>query len=165
MNNDIYTTPQSELVEESGEKKVLASRWKRLWASMVDGLIILAVTLPVMYFTNGFDGAMKGIQPPWEYSLMIGAVGFIFFIFINIKLLVKNGQTIGKKVLGIKIVDLEGNLPSMKKHLLKRYAVYFIPGQIPFAGQIFSMINILFIFGKQKRCVHDYVAGTKVVMA
>jgi len=30
-------------------------------------------------------------------------------------------------------------------------------------GQILSTLNILFIFGKNKRCVHDIAAGTKVV--
>jgi uncharacterized RDD family membrane protein YckC len=38
-----------------------------------------------------------------------------------------------------------------------------LPGQIPVVGQIFSFINILFIFTKEKRCIHDLVAKTKVV--
>jgi uncharacterized RDD family membrane protein YckC len=165
MDNDIYTAPQAELVDPSSENNALASRWKRLWASMLDGLIMSTVTMPVMYFTGGFDGISKGIEPSFEYSLMIAGLGIAIFIIINIKLLVNNGQTIGKKVLGIKIVDLEGNLPGLKKHLFKRYAVYFLPGQVPFGGPIFSMINILFIFGKEKRCIHDLVAETKVIMA
>lgn len=164
MDNDIYTAPQAELVDPSNENNALASRWKRLWASMLDGLIMLAVILPTMYFTGGFDGMSKGVQPSFEYSLMITTLGIVAFIIININLLVNYGQTVGKKVLGIKIVDLDGNLPGMKKHLLKRYAMYFLPDQVPVVGQIFSMINILFIFGKQKRCIHDFVAGTKVVM-
>lgn len=165
MDNDIYTAPQAELVDPSNENNALASRWKRLWASILDGLIMSVVTVPAMYFTGGFDGIAKGVQPSFEYTLMIAVIGIVAFVIINIKLLVNHGQTIGKKVLGIKIVDLDGNLPGMKKHLLKRYAVYFLPGQIPFGGQIFSMINILFIFGKEKRCIHDLVAETKVVMA
>lgn len=165
MENNIYSAPQAELIEESDNNKVLASRWKRLWASMLDSITILVVTLPTMYLTGGFEGAMKGIQPSVEYSLMIGAVGISFFLIINIKLLMNNGQTIGKKILGIKIVDLEGNLPTFKKQLIKRYAVFFLPGQIPVAGQFISILNVLFIFGKQKRCVHDFAAGTKVIVA
>ncbi len=165
MDNDIYTAPQAELVEPSNEVNALASRWKRLWASMLDSLIMLSVILPAMYFTGGFDGMSKGVQPSFEYSLMITTLGIVAFIIININLLVNYGQTVGKKILGIKIVDLEGNLPSLKKHLLKRYAVYFLPDQVPVVGQFFSMINILFIFGKEKRCIHDLVAETKVIMA
>jgi len=31
------------------------------------------------------------------------------------------------------------------------------------AGRIFGLVDILFIFGKEKRCNHDIIAGTKVV--
>lgn len=164
MENDIYTAPQADLANESSENSDLASRWKRLWASMLDSLTILAFTLPAMYFSGGFADISEGKEPSFEYNLMIGALALFVFLIINFQLLAKNGQTIGKKLLGIKIVDLNGDLPTMKKHFFKRYAVYFLPGQIPVAGQLISIINILFIFGKQKRCGHDYIAGTKVVV-
>ncbi|OMH28474.1 RDD family protein [Motiliproteus sp. MSK22-1] len=164
MSNENYAAPQSQLVAETDSSEQLASRWSRLLAALLDGLIIMIVTLPVMYFTGGFDGITNGIEPSVTYNLVIGALGLAIFILVNGKLLISNGQTLGKKVLGIKIVDLNGDLPGLKQHLLKRYAVYFIPGQIPIAGQLFSFINILFIFGKQKRCIHDYLAGTKVVV-
>jgi uncharacterized RDD family membrane protein YckC len=66
-------------------------------------------------------------------------------------------------VLNIKIVTLTGELPSVKQHLIKRFGVYLLTSQIPFIGQFLSMINILMIFGKKKRCAHDYFAGTMVV--
>jgi len=130
---------------------------------MIDTLIISLITYPFMYFTGGFDGIADGIQPPFGYSLFVGVIGIIVFSLFNGKLLIQNGQTIGKKVLGIKIVDLNGDLPTIKKHLLPRYATYFLPAQVPVVGPYISAINILFIFGKQKRCIHDYIAGTKVV--
>jgi hypothetical protein len=34
---------------------------------------------------------------------------------------------------------------------------------IPVAGPFLSLIDSGFIFSKQKRCAHDYVAGTMVV--
>ena len=82
---------------------------------------------------------------------------------INLNSLKSTGQTLGKKVAGIKVVTTDGALPTLRKHFLKRYSVYFVPGQIPVVGQILSTLNILFIFGKNKRCVHDIAAGTKVV--
>ena len=165
MSENIYSAPQSELVEESDNHNENATRLQRLGASMLDGIIIMLVTMPAMYFTGGFDGVSEGVQPSLAYSLAIGALGLFVFLIVNGKLLINNGQTIGKKILGIKIVDLNGELPTVKRNLLKRYAVYFIPGQIPIAGQLFSIVNILFIFGKQKRCLHDHIAGTKVVVS
>jgi len=163
MSNDIYTPPQSVLVDATNDDQTLASRWRRLWASMIDTLTILAISVPAMFFTGAIEDITNGIQPSVGYNLAIGGLGIIAFITFNGKFLISNGQTIGKKVLGIKIVDLEGNLPSVKSHFLKRYAILFFPGQIPVVGQVFSFINVLFIFGKQKRCIHDYIAGTKVI--
>ena len=162
MSENIYSPPQSNL-EVPASESPLASRWSRLGASLIDGLTIMIFTVPAMYLTGAFDNISKGTQPSTEYNIALAALALVVFFILNIKLLMKNGQTIGKMALGIKIVDLDGNLPGMKKHLLKRYAVYFIPGQVPVIGQLFSFVNILFIFGKQKRCIHDYFAGTKVI--
>lgn len=164
MATDIDTTTEAMLVQEpNGEHVPTASRRQRLLAAMLDGLIIALITGPTMYFTGGFTGIAQGVQPSIGYNLFIGLIGICAFFLFNGKLLVQNGQTIGKKVIGIRIVDLEGNIPTIKKHLLARYATYLIPGLVPIVGQFFSTINILFIFGKQKRCVHDYIAGTMVV--
>lgn len=162
MSENIYAPPQSKL-DTASVANTLASRWSRLGASFIDGLTIMLITVPTMYYTGGFDDISKGIQPSLEYNLAIAALGFAVFFLLNTKLLLNNGQTVGKLALGIKIVDLDGNLPGLKKHLLKRYSAYFIPSQVPVIGQLFSFINIVFIFGNQKRCVHDYFAGTKVV--
>lgn len=163
-DNNVYSTPQSQLVEQVDDsEKPLASRWARLGASIIDSIIMMIVVVPVMYFTGGFDGVMEGRQPGLIYSLGIGVLGFIVFFVINYRFLIANGQTIGKKVLEIKIVDLNGNVPAFQPQLLIRYAVYMLPGQVPVVGQIFSIVNILFIFGKEKRCLHDLAAKTKVV--
>ncbi len=165
MSNEIYTAPQSQLNLEAETGNILASRWSRMFASILDTFVIMIVLVPVMYLTGAFDGIAKGVEPSLGYNLAVGSLGLLVFVIANGKLLISNGQTIGKKILGIKIVDLDGGVPDLSKHLLKRYAVYFIPGQVPIAGQIFSIVNIIFIFGKQKRCVHDYAAGTKVVVS
>jgi uncharacterized RDD family membrane protein YckC len=41
----------------------------------------------------------------------------------------------------------------------------YLIGVIPIAiiSRILGMVDILFIFGKEKRCIHDIIAGTKVV--
>ena len=44
-----------------------------------------------------------------------------------------------------------------------RYFPLAVIAQIPFAGGIFSLIDCLFIFREDRRCIHDLIAGTKVV--
>jgi uncharacterized RDD family membrane protein YckC len=124
---------------------------------------MMVIIMPVMYFTGAFDRVLEGVAPSLAYNLIVGAFGIIVFVVLNGKLLLKKGQTIGKRALGIKIVTLSDELPSFKKHLLKRYGLYFALGHIPLIGQLLSTINVLIIFSKQKRCGHDIVADTKVV--
>jgi len=163
MDENIYKTPESNLAVPSDDSDhLMATRSSRLLASIIDGFTIMIVTIPVMYFTGGFDGLSKGIQPPLAYTIAMGILGLAVFMLINFGFLKNAGQTVGKKVAGIKIVTMEDELPIFS-HFLKRYSLYFLPGQIPLAGQLFSILNILFIFGKNKRCIHDYAAGTKVV--
>lgn len=163
MENNIYKAPESQLTTASENHTELASRVRRLVAAFIDGLTIGLVTLPLMYFTGGFAGISTGEQPSFLYSLGIGLIGIVIYFAINWNFLSSAGQTIGKKVMSIKVVTLDDQLPTMSNHFLKRYAVYFLPGQIPVAGQGFSIVNILFIFGPQRRCIHDFFAGTKVV--
>jgi len=139
-----------------------ASRWKRLGASLIDSLIMFAVMLPLMFFTGGFDGFETGRAPSTVYNIGLSLISIGVFMGINWKFLMQNGQTIGKKALDIKIVDMEENVPDQIS-ILKRYGLYFGLGQIPMAGPILSIINILFIFGKERRCGHDYFAKTKVI--
>lgn len=162
MDYDAYKTPEAQLTEEQPEIE-LASRFSRLAASIIDSLFLSILSFSVMYLTGGFEDIQAGIQPTWQYSLFLSAAVITGFIAINGISLVRSGQTLGKKVLKIKIVDLDDQLPSVNRHLLPWYATYFIPGQIPVIGSIFSIANILFIFGKERRCLHDRFAGTRVV--
>lgn len=122
------------------------------------------IMAPIMYFTGYYEKPLNGVQPPLVQSLMAGLFGIIVFFVINLRLLLNRGQTVGKMALGIRIVDM-GRRPITLHNIAVRYAVYFLPDQIPLIGQLFSLVNILFIFGKSRRCVHDLAAKTQVITA
>lgn len=153
---------KKEIVDSIDELN-LASRWDRFWASLIDGLILTVVIFFLLYITVGLDGLTSSATFSMKYTLLMGALSVSVFALINFKPLVENGQTIGKLALGIKIVTLSGESPTVGTHLLKRYGIYLLIGYLPFIGQILYFVNLLIIFGKQKRCGHDFVAGTKVV--
>jgi len=140
-----------------------ASRSNRLWASLIDGAIMMVFILPVLYYTGGLDDLSLNVKPSFVYSMLMALFGILLFVLINGRLLAEKGQTIGKRAMGIKIVTLRGELPDVSEHLLKRYGFYFLIGYIPFIGQTLSLINVLIIFGDERRCGHDYVANTTVV--
>lgn len=168
MSNDIYAPPTTEPkdieIDKTGHE--LASRGLRLGGSLIDSVVMMLFTVPLMYLTGGFDNFTDPEnQPSHLYNVGIGIAGLVFFFALNCKFLVSNGQTIGKKLVGTKMVTIAGQPVTFKDNLIKRYGVFFGLGQIPVAGQILSLINTLFIFGKPHRCGHDYAGNTKVVKA
>ncbi len=170
MEQDVYRTPESDLNIPQEGQGILASRWARLGGSLIDSILIMCITLPLMFLTGFFDTVTTGVdgqppaQPPLLFSFFIGIVGIVAFLLINGKFLLSDGQTIGKKLVGTRIVT-DNNQKASGMTLLKRYGFYWVVALIPVIGGLLSLVNILFIFGKTKRCLHDYVGGTKVVKA
>jgi len=163
MEKDIYNPPKADLNNDATLGQ-LASRWARLFGSIIDSLIMGIAMLPLMYFTGYFDGITEGNQPSLIHAFALGLVGCVIFVLINWRFLKASGQTIGKKALSIKIVTDGDQLPEIST-LLKRYGVYFGLSIIPIIGGLLSLLNIVFIFGNEKKCLHDRAAVTKVVKA
>jgi len=139
-----------------------ATRGERLGAALIDALIIMVVNIPLAYFMGYFENFGE-VTPPLSSIITLAVVGFILYFAVNGKLLHTSGQTIGKKINGIRIVKLDGTKPDIKELLVKRYIPYFGFPYIPYIGGLVNLINLCFIFGKEKRCLHDKIAGTKVV--
>ncbi|UTV98269.1 RDD family protein [Marinomonas rhizomae] len=139
-----------------------ATRGERLGAALIDALIITVVIIPLAYFMGYFENFGE-VTPPLNITIVLAIVGFALYFLVNGKLLHTNGQTIGKKFNGIRIVKLDGTKPDIKELLVRRYIPYFGFPYIPYIGSFVNLINLCFIFGKEKRCLHDKIAGTKVV--
>ena len=58
---------------------------------------------------------------------------------------------------------MNGNILTLSTVLLKRYLPMSAVSLIPILGGLLAIIDVLFIFRKDKRCVHDLIAGSKVV--
>lgn len=152
-----------EEVVEIEETTELARRGARLGASILDFVILLIFMGPISYFLGIFDYVQNGQQPPLSLTLINVAISFTLYFAINWKHLNNNAQTFGKYVLNIRIANLDGSKPTIKELLLKRYLVFWGFPYVPFIGDVLNIINVLFIFRKDRRCIHDFVAGTKVI--
>ena len=83
---------------------------------------------------------------------------------MNGYLLAKRGQTIGKVIVGTRIVDVaDGRVPKLVRSLGVRYGTIWLVSLIPFVGGLLSLLDALVIFRRDRRCLHDLSAGTKVV--
>lgn len=140
----------------------LAKPATRLVAVLLESLVLIPLTLPISYLMGNFDGIMTGGQPPLLNILAMTVIGFAIFTGVNWVFLT-NGQTIGKRVMNVQIVDLNGSVLPVQKLLLTRYLPWWGISAIPVAGGVFALVDALFIFRKDRRCLHDHIAGTRVV--
>jgi len=157
--NEVPSTPANEVPSN------LASRWKRLGGAMIDSVIAMVIFVPIMLATGALQRTFSGEEMTIGEQAGFFVVGWVVFLVLNGYLLFTRGQTIGKIAVKTKIVDLSGNIPNFGKLLVLRYLVRGFVHHIPFIGNLAGLVNVLFIFGKKRRCVHDYLAGTIVINA
>ena len=100
---------------------------------------------------------------PWVRVFFLGVVGYLL---VNGFLLWRNGQTLGKWLAKIKIVDHEsGQVPAFWKLIVLR-APFFPLLHATFIGYGYLLlIDLLVGLRSDRRCVHDWVSGTRVVDA
>ena len=65
----------------------------------------------------------------------------------------------------VRVVRTDGSPASLGRQIGLRYIVNAIPGAIPMVGSVYGLVDILFIFRGDRRCIHDMIADTKVVVA
>ena len=142
----------------------LASRWKRLWGALLDGFIGLTLMAPLIMVFGMWRTEDAQISLISKQRIMANLLGWGVFLVLNIYLLKNHGQTVGKKIVGTRIVSKEdGQIMTLGHILFYRYLLMSIMAYIPILYKYFPIVDVLFIFRKDKRCIHDIVAGTVVV--
>ena len=145
-------------------EQVLASRWDRLFAWLIDCAIIIAFSLPTAWLFGVFDFD-DATQVPITIVAAQTIISYGFFFAINWPPLKENAQTWGKRVMNIKVVGEDGETLPINDLIFKRYAFQFGIGLIPVAGEILTTVDSLFIFTEYKKCLHDHIAKSTVVNA
>jgi uncharacterized RDD family membrane protein YckC len=67
--------------------------------------------------------------------------------------------------MGIKIVKLDGSPVNFVSGVIMRNWIVGLMGGIPYVGSCIRLVDTLMIFGDERRCIHDRIAGTKVIVA
>lgn len=158
-----YATPRAPVIHAEypvdAGSEALASRGARLAAALIDGLAAVVILLPALAAIF-FVGENSGLSTPGIFFAALSGIGFLVFAIYQMSMLLREGQTLGKKAMNIRIVNYsDGMIPSGRKLLMMRYFVNSLLGNIP----LYTFLDLLFIFGGERRCIHDYLAGTKVV--
>lgn len=150
---------------------------RRSFAFSIDLFILGFVGFDLAFFFSDYFYKIG------NWGVLIGfPIAFVYFVFCSSSHFC-NGQTIGKKLLKIKVVDLNNQIISPKAAML-RYLVLLVPyfASVPDLSFIlllrykilmvlvamptlFWMVIVYFSLfnAKTKRSIHDYVAHTVVV--
>jgi uncharacterized RDD family membrane protein YckC len=152
-----YAPPQAKVdfgIGSGGDdgygSDLLAPRGTRLGARILDGLVLMAVVLP-----GALIGAFVGKEFMWVLAGLgvLGLYGYQWY------------QSIGKRMLGIRVVKMDGSRVDFVSAVVLRSWVPGFIGAVPYLGACVGFIGYLMIFGDQQRCLHDHIANTKVILA
>lgn len=161
----------------------LASVGKRCIAKLVDWgiLFIPQIILYASYLDQAFLNKVAQAQTSAEQNQLmlefaqslpnwvsLSALGYtLFILFIQNDLIRRSGQSFGKKLFKLQIVDITTNqITTSGRAFLIRSFVFFMLFQI---AQVFPLliivliVDFLMLFSKQNQTLHDRLAKTKVV--
>jgi uncharacterized RDD family membrane protein YckC len=135
--------PSAPASTGSGPSGPRAGFWRRFGAYLIDGIL-----LGVVYFI------LAAIFEPTLGSALSLAVNIAYFGYFEGG---ASGQTLGKRALGIRVIDFRGGGP-----------IGFGRGVIRYIGKIISSIPILLgffwmLWDREKQTWHDKIATTVVV--
>lgn len=138
----------------------------RLIARLLDG-VLLAVIVVVSLSPGVFVAMLRDPSPEAMHAMNDGRLLFVLLLvlalmIVQIVLLSREGQTIGRKIVRIKIVDADDESnPGFIRIILMRGLLNGLLNLIPF----YKLVDILFIVREDRRCIHDFIASTIVVSA
>ena len=127
-------TPAGVEAKPAAAGSELAPRITRLGAAIVDVLIGLVITLPIMFVTGFIQRSMQQEVSMLE-TVMYNVSGIAIYLVLHGYLLATRGQSIGKMLLGARIVDYDSSeiLPMAKLVGLRMLPVWII-SMIPIVG-------------------------------
>jgi uncharacterized RDD family membrane protein YckC len=149
-----------------GEASILWIR--RLLATTIDFILVPVCALLIMLVTGALEHA-EDYAGGYQVPVRILVLGVSSYLSLNGWLLYRRGETVGKSLLGIKIVSAHsGTRPALWKLLCLRAPFFPLLYLVIFYGftpwlVLVPLLDLIFMLGKQRRCLHDYAAGTFVV--
>tara|TARA_Y100001934_G_scaffold283370_1_gene402558 strand:+ start:143 stop:649 length:507 start_codon:yes stop_codon:yes gene_type:complete len=155
---------------------ILAGRIRRLLATAIDMVLVPSLTLIVMMATDVVEDAEDWANPWWVLVLRVFGVAVLSYLILNGYTLMRRGQTLGKLLLGIAIVPAAAvGSSAAELHPVPLWKLIFIRALffpllfllvvavvIPWVALI-PVLDQIFAFARNRRCLHDYAAGTAVV--
>ena len=127
-----------------------ATKLQRFLGALADGVIV-----GVPYILGSLEAAPDALR-------LLGVLASLALLIVQLVMVSKHGQTLGKRLVGTKIVLKDtGENGGFIVNVLKRG---FLNGLLSLIPGYF-LVDSLFVFRQDHRCIHDMIAGTIVVQA
>ncbi|MEI2355735.1 RDD family protein [Mesobacillus zeae] len=130
-----------------------AGFWMRFWAYLFDLIVIWSINGLLIYpVFRALDLSVSGEELFKPVNIATAVTFYLYFVFMTKYL----GQTLGKMVFGLKVVDLKGRRLSWSTVLFREWIGRFISVTV-FIGYL------IVAFLPKKQGLHDLFADTTVV--
>jgi uncharacterized RDD family membrane protein YckC len=120
-----------------------AGFWRRFGGLFLDGLV-LGVLATFVTTILGSQGAISA------------ALGVLFSTAYQVYFFTRTGQTLGAKVMGIKVVDTDGNPLSVDLALIRVVGSYV-------SSALLGLGYLLMLWDSHRQTLHDKMAGSLVI--
>jgi uncharacterized RDD family membrane protein YckC len=131
-----------------------AGFWIRLWANLIDSILILMIIFPVLIGIYGMDYLTSSQMSHGVLDFMLS---WVFPAVATILFWKFKGATPGKMAIGARIVDARTGQPASTAQLIGRYIGYY-PSMLALCmGYVWIGID------KRKQGWHDMLASTVVI--
>lgn len=150
--------PAREIVVGFVPEAVKAPFLLRCGALIIDYILVIAIPVIGLLLSRiaGNDGAKllnDGLNNAgWLIAVLVGITNSVLLPMFS-------GQTLGKIITGLRIVNIDGSTPSVRAIAIRQTVGYVLT--LATAGLGFFMSA----FGSKGRALHDYLSGTVLIYA
>ena len=164
----------------------LAGWWQRAGATALDSLVLLVpvLGLSLLFFfvlvsPLAFSEALSGAEQ--AVAILVAVILYTILLLVAVIAVnmlyagltmrrpgARNGQTLGKQALGIRVVRMSGDPQTFWSATLREVAIktLIFGGAGGFLFGIPTLLDYLWpLWDDQRRALHDMLAGTRVVVA
>lgn len=156
-NQSVYESLDQKQTDYTSSDVEYAGFWLRFWAYLIDLLVIFSLSgiilSPLKLIGNLMSLSLVG---DWTVKVILaGAIYYLYFIILTYFI----GQTVGKLIMNVKVVNETLTKPSLTDVVFREFVVRFSYNTLA----IMKLAYLVVAFSPTKQGLHDLVANTVVI--
>ncbi len=151
-----------------GPVREKATFGRRLAARVIDYVLVVIAAFVFFVLMAVVTVILTGSEQTTDAEGTLWALLFVFgwgllLFFYDWLYLVTWGRTLGKMMVGIKVVSAADGGRLGQGQAMGRSAFFGLPQSLPVVGHVFTLAESMAALGDERRALHDRVAGTVVI--